>query len=299
MNDGAPPSTAALRADYDQIAALYCDKRSAKRLIAHYLVERRLADVLRNATKQERRSGAYNRLYDTLLTEIYDHPRTTTAHAPAPNYASRQAKMMLPDLNARDVFLDLGGGDCGVALAIAPHVAQSFVVDVSDQLVPANVTATNFRFVKNAGADIPLPDASVSFAYSNQVTEHLVSEDAQEQARELFRILKPGGRYLCRTPSAVTGPHDISMYFDDVARGTHMKEYTYASLRHLLTGAGFVRPRIVIAPRAYRLFSLPYTLARAIETVFAAVPRSLHTRIARSKPARALLGITMMVEKPA
>lgn len=299
MDDGAPPCTATLRADYRQIAALYGDKRSAERLIAHYLTERHLADGLRRANKQERLAGAYNHVYDTLLTEIRDHPRTTVARAPKPDYAARQAKMMLRDLSADDVFLDLGGGDCAVALAVAPHVAKSIVVDVSDQLVPTEVTVPNFKFVKNAGADIPLPDASVSFAYSNQVTEHLVKEDAQEQALELYRILKPGGRYLCRTPSAVTGPHDISMYFDDVARGTHMQEYTYASLRRLLTDAGFVRPRIIVAPRAYRLLTLPYAIARALEVILAAVPRSLHTHIARSKPARALLGITMMVEKPA
>jgi ubiquinone/menaquinone biosynthesis C-methylase UbiE len=289
-----------LRPDYRKIAALYNDPRPADRLIAHYLVERRLADDFRTSTQYEREHGAYNRLYDTLLSEVYDHPRTIASHTPSDNYTKRQVSMLLRELGSDDVFLDIGGGDCRVALSVAPHVAKSIVVDVSNELVPADadVQAPNFQFVLTKSADIPLPDESVSFIYSNQVIEHIHPDDVDERMRELYRVMKPGGRYLCRTPNRTSGPHDVSMYFDDVACGTHMHEYTYASLLRLVRDAGFVRPRIIIAPRAQRLFEIPYALARPIEMMLAAVPRSMHTAICRSPICRALLGITMMVEKP-
>jgi ubiquinone/menaquinone biosynthesis C-methylase UbiE len=293
---GSAPVT--LRADYRKIAALYDDPRSAERITAHYLIERRLADDMRASTKHDRENGAYNRLYDTLLSEVYDHPRWTASHEPTGDYADRQVRLLLSELRPDDIFLDIGGGDCRVALSVAPHVAKSIVVDVSDALVPRVIKATNFEFVKNRCADIPVPDGSVSFIYSNQVLEHIHPDDVDERMREIYRILKPGGRYLCRTPNRFSGPHDISMYFDDVAQGTHMREYSYKSLYKLMNGAGFVRPRILIAPRAYRLFNIPYPLARFAESFFAAVPQSLHTPICRSRIGRSLLGITMMVEKP-
>ncbi|MGD9982449.1 MAG: class I SAM-dependent methyltransferase [Hyphomonadaceae bacterium] len=296
--DTAGTSPVRLRADYRKIAELYGDTRSPERIIAHYLVERRLADALRASTKAERENGAYNRLYDTLLTEVYDHPRWTASHEPSGDYADRQVRMLLGELKPEDVFLDIGGGDCRIALSVAPYVAKSIVVDVSDQLVPRDITATNFEFVKNRCADVPVPDESVSFIYSNQVLEHIHPDDVEERMRELYRVLKPGGRYMCRTPNRFSGPHDVSMYFDDVSHGTHMREYSYETLYRLVGDAGFVHPRIMIAPRAYRLFDLPYALARLVERVFAAAPRSLHTPICRSHIGRSLLGITMMVEKP-
>ncbi len=296
--DTAGASPVRLRADYREIARLYGDKRSAERITAHYLVERRLADNLRTSTKCERENGAYNRLYDTLLNEIYDHPRRAASHDPSDDYADRQVRLLRRELRPDDVFLDIGGGDCRIALSVAPHVSKSIVVDVSDALVPKDIKATNFEFVKNRCADIPVPDESVSFIYSNQVLEHIHPDDVGDRMREVYRILKPGGRYLCRTPNKFSGPHDISMYFDDTARGTHMREYSYESLYKLMNGAGFIHPRIMVAPRAYRLFDIPYAMARVTESFFAAVPQSLRTPICRSRIGRSLLGITIMVEKP-
>ena len=296
--DTASTSPVRLRTDHAQIAKLYRDTRSPERITAHYLIERRLADTMRASTKHDRENGAYNHLYDTLLSEVYDHPRWTASHDPSDDYADRQVRMLLRELRPDDIFLDIGGGDCRIALSIAPHVAKSIVVDVSDQLVPKEIKATNFEFVKNRCSDIPVPDASVSLVYSNQVLEHIHPDDVEDRMREVYRILKPGGHYLCRTPNRYSGPHDISMYFDYVAHGTHMCEYSYKSLYELMRATGFVHPRIIIAPRAYRLFDVPYTLARLAERFFAAVPRRFHTRICRSGVGRSLLGITMMVEKP-
>ena len=35
----------------------------------------------------------------------------------------------------------------------------------------------------------------------------------------LYRALKPGAVYVCITPNRLSGPHDISLYFDSVATG--------------------------------------------------------------------------------
>jgi hypothetical protein len=88
------------------------------------------------------------------------------------------------------------------------------------------------------------------------------------------------------------------MFFSDVAQGMHLKEYSYKELRALMCKAGFGRTSIWIAPRAYRAFTLPQFAGEWIEGLFSLTPRRLHTKICRSKVARALLGVTMMAEKP-
>jgi SAM-dependent methyltransferase len=301
----APDATRAparLVEDYQTIARIYGDPRPSERIIAHYELERRLASGLRTAAKSERESGLYTQLYDALLGELDDHPRkrpvTHKGQRRRENYVRRQVRMIRNRAGPNDIFLEMGGGDCEVALRVSPHVRQSIVIDVTDELVPPDAAAPNFQFIKTATIAVPLPDASIDFIYSNQVMEHLHPEDAIEQVRELMRVLKPGGRYLCRTPSRITGPHDVSRYFEPVALGTHMREYTYRDLTAILTGAGFRDVRVLLAPRAYDLFGLPRGLAFAIEDILARVPRRLHTRICRSRIVRALLGVTMIAQKP-
>lgn len=292
---------AQLRCDYRKIAAIYGDNRAPERIVAHYDLERRLAARMRLSTQSQREHGLYTEMYDALLGELDDHPRkrpiTEKGRRNRAAYVRRQADLILGHMRERDVFLEIGGGDCEVTLLLARHVEKAIVIDVTDELAPPDAAVANFQFIKTAGVNLPLASDSVSFVYSNQVMEHLHPDDARAQMREIFRVLKPGGQYLCRTPSRVTGPHDVSRYFDAVAVGTHMKEYIYAELIALFDEAGFTRQHILVAPRAYRVCTLPRFIALAAETLFARVPRNLHTLICRSHAVRALLGVTMIGEK--
>jgi SAM-dependent methyltransferase len=107
------------------------------------------------------------------------------------------------------------------------------------------------KFLISRGVEVPLEDATVDLAYSNQLLEHLHPEDAQDHLQELYRVLKPGGSYVCVTPNRLTGPHDISLYFDETACGFHLKEYTMTELCDAMVQAGFrnIRMRYMIQGR--------------------------------------------------
>ena len=103
---------------------------------------------------------------------------------------------------------------------------QVYALDVSAEITSRVSLPSNFKLILSDGTSVPLPPESVDVAYSNQLMEHLHPDDALEQLQGIWRALRPGGVYICLTPNRVNGPHDISQYFDSVATGFHLKEYT-------------------------------------------------------------------------
>jgi ubiquinone/menaquinone biosynthesis C-methylase UbiE len=187
--------------------------------------------------------------------------------------------MLLPLVGGGRRYLEIGCGDASVTFAMATHVRQAFGLDVTDALVNAALAPTNFRFLTTDGVHIPLPSASIDLAYSNQLMEHLHPDDAEAQLREVARVLAPGGLYLCRTPNRLTGPHDISAYFDYQATGFHLREYDYRSLRQLMRAAGFSSVRFVVG--GARRAPMPFPLAAALEDLLDRLPPATRTQAAR------------------
>jgi SAM-dependent methyltransferase len=134
-------------------------------------------------------------------------------------------------------------------------------------------------------------------AISNQVLEHIHPDDTIAHLNEVNRVLTAGGRYLIMTPNLVSGPHDVSRYFDRRARGMHLQEFDAKAIRNCLRAAGFKRFVFYAARGGYVFFPMPYWLARGLDLVFSLVPPSLHTPIVRRKLPRTLLGLTVIAYK--
>jgi SAM-dependent methyltransferase len=91
----------------------------------------------------------------------------------------------------------------------------------------------------------PLPNASADAVVALNVLEHIADDDAA--ARELFRILKPGGFAIIELPA---GPRLFDIY-DKVL--LHHRRYTLAQASALFTRAGFR----VVAPSHLGFFLYP------------------------------------------
>jgi ubiquinone/menaquinone biosynthesis C-methylase UbiE len=280
-----------LKPDYLAIQRRWKDTRPPERLIAHYELERRLADRLR-ATSRDERFRLYAEVYSELFNTLPDHPQKAAVSS-RPDRIAKQVRLLRPLMGRGDVYLEIGCGDASLPFALSGIAREVLGLDVTDALVDFAAAPANFRFLKTDGVEIPLADNSVDLAHSDQLMEHLHVEDAEAQLREIHRVLRPAGHYVCTTPSGVTGPHDISVFFDEVATGMHMREYDYRSLRALMLQAGFRPVEFPLVVAGYWLATPPYRLLHGIERALQRLP----ARLRRNHLAGVLMGITAVATK--
>lgn len=256
--------------------------RTKEQLREHYETEKELANKLRNSSKQERRY-LYSTLYDELYRRVPHHPQLTrkTSESETAEYTRTQLVLLKPFLVERATFLEVGPGDCSLSYEVARHVKTVIAIDVSDEITKATKTPDNFQLILSDGCSIPVPPRSVDVAYSNQLMEHLHPDDAFEQLQNIYNALVAGGIYICITPNKLTGPHDISAYFDSVAAGFHLKEYTNSELSSLFTSVGFSSVGVYLKVCGqYRKF--PVTLFIVTERILSLLPAILRNPIAHS-----------------
>jgi SAM-dependent methyltransferase len=273
------------------------ESRCDERLRIHYLVERRLADRIRNARGPAERREIFATMYDDLFRLVPDHPRLLAKGAAT---ADRERDIgwdlaqLRPYLAPGCVFLEIGAGDCALAAAVAPRAGQVYAVDISDQtqaVLPPNVAV-----VLSDGRSIEVPPGSVDVAFSDQLMEHLHPDDAIEQLRNIHRALKPGGVYVCITPNRLYGPSDISAYFDDVARGFHLREYALREMRAIFAEAGFPNLHVYVGARGW-FMRCPAAVVEGLERLLEKLPARLRRRIADNRMLRAVLGLRVAAIK--
>jgi SAM-dependent methyltransferase len=262
---------------------------TAAQIREHYEIEKELASRLRGASKDERRS-LYSSLYDELYRRVPHHPQLTQKASPEEKKraVAMQMKFLGRFFGPGDVFLEVGPGDCALALEAAKKAKRVYAVDVSDEITKAAAFPENFELILSDGCAIPVPPGSVQVVYGNQLMEHLHPDDAFEQLENIHRVLAPGGLYVCVTPNRLAGPHDVSKYFDPVATGFHLKEYSVAEMRTLFRKAGFKKVRTYLGAKGFFL-RFPVLPLIVCEKILEMLPRSLCRTIAGSAPFRALL----------
>jgi ubiquinone/menaquinone biosynthesis C-methylase UbiE len=250
------------------------DARTPEEIRYHYEIEVELADRLRRASRAERRV-LYTAVYDELYSRVESIPHRDSEAQWRTDEIRRQVRFLQPFLTPDATFLELGPGDCRLSCAVAAHVAQVHTIDVTSNLVDPSTLPPNVRFQVSRGLPIPLPDNSVDVAFTDQVIEHLHPEDADEHLQEVRRVLSPTGLYVCITPNRLYGPHDASKYFDDVARGLHLKEYSVTELMSAFRRAGYSRTRRYTVTKRVERVRVPRPLVWGVESALDVLPGRL------------------------
>ena len=284
-----------LRPDAERLRAINREVRSPDRLRAHYEIERELAERLR-ASQPEERGSLYAEVYNELFARLPDHPQ----HRADPEKRRRSTAMQVAFLRSllfpSAIFGEVGCGDAAVTQAVAANVREAVGIDVTGTLIDHAAAPANFRFARTNGTNLPLADGMADLVYSNQLMEHLHPDDAQVQLQEVIRVLRPGGCYVCSTPNRLTGPHDISCYFDHEPRGFHLREYDHASLAQMFQSAGFRSVRAVVAVKGRRM-TLPVGPVSFVEWLLSELPRQMQIRLTSFGPVRSMAGIMLIGQK--
>jgi SAM-dependent methyltransferase len=263
----------------------------------HYRVELELAGRLREAPRAERLS-LYGPLYDELFRRVPNHPQLTRKVSEAERRAASSDKFSLLGrfIDSNTVFLEIGAGDCAFTMAVAARGARKcYALDVSREIL-SGVNDPKVETVLSDGCTVPVPAGVVTLAYSFQVMEHIHPDDALEQVRNIFTALAPGGSYVCVTPSRLNGPHDVSKFFDPVARGFHLKEYTNAELARLFRSVGFSRVVPYAGFKGHYL-RLPLAFVRVFEWAFEKLPQRIAQRLGRKPGVKNVLEINLRAVK--
>jgi len=269
-------------------------RRTLDQLREHYEIEKELAQILRSASKDERKR-LYTVVYDQLYRRVPYHPQITVKGdlGDQTEHVLSQMRLLKRFLLPEVTFLEIGPGDCSLAFEVAKFVKKVYAVDISKEITENQSRPKNVQLIISDGCDIPVPLDSVNLAYSNQLIEHLHPDDAFEHLTNVHNALSAGSAYICVTPNRLNGPHDISKYFDEVATGFHLKEYTITELEQMFKKAGFLRVlKLVWVKRRFLL--LPIIPFKLIERVLSSLPGSLCQRIAQCAPVHLLLSVKLL-----
>jgi len=260
-------------------------------LLEHYRVEKELADILRNAPREER-GRLYPALYDELYRRLPGHSQLRRKSSPesAGRAARARLKLLRRYIGGESTFVETGAGACALSLLVSGFVKRVYAIDVSREIAGDVAIPGNMRLLISDGLEIPVPEGSADAVFSDQLAEHLHTDDLVEHLKNVYRCLAPGGTYICLTPNRLNGPHDISKYFTEIATGFHLKEYTNSELGTLFRDSGFVRIRALVGARGYYL-PVPVSFPVFIERALSVLPRRAGRGIAGTLLFRILLGI--------
>lgn len=152
----------------------------------------------------------------------------------------------LARLNPGETVLDLGSGGGIDVLLSAKRVGptgKAYGLDMTDKMLQlarqnqARAGITNAEFLKGEIENIPLPDNSVDVVISNCVIN--LSADKSAVLQEVFRVLKPGGRFavsdiVVRGEVPVDIRRNVELWTGCVAGALHESEY-----QNMLAASGF------------------------------------------------------------
>jgi len=259
---------------------------------AHYELEVQLADRLRSAPASTR-GRVYSEVYDELFRSVPDHPQLQIDAAERRRSVLAGLRFVRRFAGANSRLLEIGAGDCEFALAAAGSMQRVVGIDVSEEIVSQAGLRDNLDVYVTDGITIPLETATIDVVFSDQLMEHLHPDDAISQLREIRRVLKVGGDYVCITPNRTCGPHDVSGLFGDVARGFHLREYDSRELAVVFGNAGFERIRYYVGGRGFYV-RIPSFIQHLLEDGFTKLPRAIRARVRTSLPVTLLLGLTIV-----
>ena len=113
------------------------------------------------------------------------------------SYSSLQMMLEHANLPTTGRVLDAGGGTGRVANAICEHAGEVVIADPSLGML-RQADRTQLKLACSNSETLPFPEASFERVIMVDALHHVISQ--AETAREMYRVLKPGGRIVIEEP---------------------------------------------------------------------------------------------------
>ena len=141
------------------------------------------------------------------------------------NYVFQRSKLAYVEAAKRvgGHILEIGTGTGYGVDIIAPHAERYVTIDKC-RSVELGQMPSNVEFLQCAVPPLPFEDASFDYVVSFQVIEHIKRD--KEFVKEVYRVLKPGGKFIVSTPNA---PMSLTR------NPWHIREYTPRQFSGLLS----------------------------------------------------------------
>jgi SAM-dependent methyltransferase len=260
----------------------------------HFVLEKKLANELRDSNLQQRRS-LYMRVYNDLFTTFPEI--THNVDATVEQRLGWQLRFLNRLFDKNKVFMEIGSGDCLLAKELTKHFKKVVAFEVADAIPFVAGTPDNFELKIFNGFDMKEDPSSYDIIYSNQVFEHLHPDDTIPLLRSYHTFLKDDGKLVIVTPNRLTGPHDVSRGFTEDAEGFHLKEYTYKELKGLLKATGYKKLRGYVGSKKIGYFALNISLLVFAERLYDLLPKFFKKKVRHSSILFNLFGLKITAVK--
>jgi len=179
-----------------------------------------------------------------------DTDRVTRGHGLMEGFLARQrvkmADHLIPDRAREGRVLDIGCGSYPLFLS-QTRFAEKHGIDRTEGAAEPDGLQLHDHDVSQNGV-LPFDDAYFDVVTMLAVFEHLDRPSMAQLAREIFRVLRPGGYYILTTPAAWTNPILQMMsrlgLVSEEEIDEHEPLYGLPEIRGILVAAGFSERRI-------------------------------------------------------
>lgn len=173
----------------------------------------------------------------------------STAHdyVSSPNHRSGRDIERLVELtepHQGDDALDIATGGGHTALAVAPHVGSVVASDLTPKMLEAaedhirSQGVENVSFAEADAESLPFEDASFDIVTCRIAPHHF--DDIQAFAREVARVLRPGGRFVLMDSLSPEDP-ELDAFINELEwrrDKTHVRSYRLDEWFDVLSAAG-------------------------------------------------------------
>lgn len=197
-------------------------------------VQRKLEHELKDHLLKDSSEKNFQEAYDKLHTFFIEHENVESLYPTDLQWFSK----IFIDLSASgNIVLDIGSGNGKLAIAMAQKGNVVTGLDVSKIAIQtaqelhkkiAPDFPVGFKF--GDARKLPFSDNTFDYITSQDLVEHISEDDFKVHLKEVYRVLKPGGRYVFWTPSELRGGSSL---------GLHLKEYTICEIDKIIRSTRF------------------------------------------------------------